>query len=367
MQASRDDPSSANLVLLMHELIILIENDQVDDFKRLSAETIHMWNTTNTKSGLKLILEAIKSNRKEIFDFLLHDCYSYCSEDLIAPDDSGKTALHVACDQKNDNTFSNSSGHVDEEHITTLLSYATDLLDIFDRTVNFGLPNFIQDVVFFHKFDEHSPHVMQFNVLLKLAEQNSFLFHKAFEYEFEFCTAMTYGPQDEKRNFGELLLSLLGLKNDYLEILLEKCAPEICQVFEKCVFHYNTRFLRFSSSCCGCGKHTFRSYLELPEEYQCEKIFSINSTLEKLILLIGKNETVSQSVIRFVEILDGEYFFRCMVETNNESTTTEIFIYLLMYGLRVKANLFDVVYSAYGYCELFKYGHRRSTTRKLTK
>ena len=63
MQASRDDPSSANLVLLMHELIILIENDQVDDFKRLSAETIHMWNTTNTKSGLKLILEAIKSNR----------------------------------------------------------------------------------------------------------------------------------------------------------------------------------------------------------------------------------------------------------------------------------------------------------------
>ena len=152
---------------------------------------------------------------------------------MIAPNNSGKTALQFACDQNNDNThyyicelitsgtclekiiesaISNSSGHVDDQHITTLLSYATDLPDIFDRTVNFELPNFIQDVVFFHKFDEYSPHVMQFNVLLKLAQQNSFLFHKAFEYEFEFCTAMTYGPQDEKRNFCELLTSLLGLK-----------------------------------------------------------------------------------------------------------------------------------------------------------
>ena len=130
---------------------------------------------------------------------------------------------------------------------------------------------------------------MQFNVLLKLAEQNSFLFHKAFEYEFKFCMAVTDAPQHEKRYFGDLLISLLGLKHDYLEILLERCAPEICQIFEKCALHYKTAFLKSDSSWCGCGLSTDYEYFELPVEYQCEKMFSKCSTLDRLVLFLEKN------------------------------------------------------------------------------
>ncbi|KAJ3646792.1 hypothetical protein Zmor_024364 [Zophobas morio] len=294
----------------------------------------------------------------------------------MVANESGKTAIEVAWDQKNNNThyyiceligtssylekaiknaLSNSSDSLDEEHITTLLTYATDLPDIFDRVVvNFELPNFIQDMVFFHKFDEYSSHVMQFNTLLKLAEQNPFLFHKAFEYEFKFCFAVTDKPLDEKRNFGDLLISLISLKNDYLEILLEKCAPEICQIFEKCALHSKTAFPKRRSTRCGCGLSVNYNYTDLSVTYQCEKMFSKYLTIDKLELLLEKSETVSQCVIRFIDILRSTYFLTSVTERNNESTTTEIFNYLLMYGLRVQDNLSDVVYRRYGYCELFR-------------
>ncbi|KAJ3646793.1 hypothetical protein Zmor_024365 [Zophobas morio] len=156
MQALENDPYSAKLIPLMYDLLILIEKNKVNHFKKRLSEA-SMWDIRRTKSGLKLILEAIKWNsffRKEIFDHLLHDCYSCCSEDFIVANEFGKTAIEVAWDQKNNNTqyylcellksssylekvikntVSNSSDYIDEEHITSLLTYATDLPDIFDR------------------------------------------------------------------------------------------------------------------------------------------------------------------------------------------------------------------------------------------
>ena len=62
MQALENDPYSAKLIPLMYDLLILIEKNKVNHFKKRLSEA-SMWDIRRTKSGLKLILEAIKWNR----------------------------------------------------------------------------------------------------------------------------------------------------------------------------------------------------------------------------------------------------------------------------------------------------------------
>ncbi|KAJ3646803.1 hypothetical protein Zmor_024373 [Zophobas morio] len=370
MQHLRDDHSSE----AMSQLIQDIKNNKVEDFKKRLPKAA-IWNVGRTISLPELVLETINCNRKEIFDYLLQDCHCCIAGGLMVPNYFGKTILEVAGERKNDIThyyvrelikhtlhlektieiaLNNSSRYIDEEHIATLLCYAADLPDAFDRIVLFGLPSFIQDAVFFYVFDEFPNHkVMQFKVLLTLAGINNFLFHKVLEYGFEFRMPVTYTPESDKREFGDLLISLFYLENHHLEILLGKCASEICQIFKKCAFHSSILVKEYSMCEYLCSASRNTPQYNILYQYTCESMFSIKQTIDRLTLFL-ENDIVNPYLIGLIEILDSIDLFCLISQTNNESTTTEIFIYLLMYGLRVKVKLLDIVYNRYGYCELFK-------------
>ncbi|KAJ3646785.1 hypothetical protein Zmor_024357 [Zophobas morio] len=380
---------------LIENLTIAIKHGYVDRVKDLFSKSLIR---KRNEAGFTLLQESILRNRRSIFEYLLqfHD-----KDDLEVRSTLGETALRYALGHYNkqdeyyalvliergvslkekdpkkpylhdavkfssritkfllDNgadvnfesrygitalqeALFNSSKQNNDEIITTLLCYGADpfseLADahnVFESAVIYGQPAFIQELLFLYTFDEHIPCDIMFKVLLILAKKKSPLFHTILERGMDILVNET-----EKVDFAKLLYDLLAPDSDYLEILVEKCNTLVSDIFENLVFY---SFTSYPPSCIG-------EY----NKYEYEEVFSSHLNLRKLILLLEKSAKVRQSVIDFISTLKSNTLFHCISEANNKSITTELFIYLILHGLKIETKTLETVFWKYGYNDLFK-------------
>ncbi|XP_063904351.1 uncharacterized protein LOC135123532 [Zophobas morio] len=380
---------------LIENITIAIRHGYLDRVKDLFSKSLIR---KRNEAGFTLLQESVLRNRWSIFEYLLqfHD-----KDDLEVRSTLGETALRYALDHynKEDEYYAllliergvslkekdpkkpylhqavkfssritkvlldkgadvnlesrygitalqkalfNSSKQNNDEIITTLLCYGADPFsesaaghNVFESAVIHGQPAFIQELLFLYTFDEHIPCDIMFKVLLILAKQKSPMFHTILERGMDILVNET-----EKVDFAKLLYDLLAPDSDYLEILVEKCNTLISDIFENLVFYSSTLY---PPSCIG----EYR-------KYTYEEVFSTNLSLRKLILLLEKNAMVRQSVIDFISTLKSDTLFYCISEANSESITTELFIYLILHGLKIETTTLETVFSKYGYNDLFK-------------
>ncbi|XP_063903655.1 uncharacterized protein LOC135123078 [Zophobas morio] len=382
---------------VVEDLTEAIKNNNVANFKNLFSKSL---NRERNEDGFTLLQEAMYHNRREIFDYLLQ---FQRKDDLEVRNAGGETALASAIDFYNkiddyyaltliekgvslevkdgyttylheavrfspsitkllldkgvDVNITNRSGGTaifdalvkpekdnNDEIIATLLYYGADPFsefvikwNAFEQAVLCGQGDFIQELLFLYTFDEHIPGDIMFKVLLRLAKQKSPLFHKIFEYDVDFLL----GDETRKQDFAEFLYDLFAIENDYLEILVEKCDTIIGEIFENLLICNSVQDLDIFLVACY-------------DKYAYEKVFSTNLTLKKLVLLLEKNEVVSQNVVDFIGALHSSELFGWISNMNNKSTTIELFVYLILHGLQVDTKLPEFVFNKYGYCDLFK-------------
>ncbi|XP_063903608.1 uncharacterized protein LOC135123042 isoform X1 [Zophobas morio] len=380
---------------LVENLTAAIKNNNVDCFKKHFSRSL---NREKNEAGFTLLQEAIRHNRRDIFDYLLQ---LQDKDDLEIRNTSGETALKYAINhfrEENDHfsfvlfekgaslevddwstayldrlvdapsrltklllldkginayikdrygatpllySLLNPRKQHNDEIIATFLCCGADLFDkfgdnAFELAVEYKQTDFVQELLFLYTFDVHLPCDIMFKTLLILAKQKSPLFHKIFEHDVEFF----FATEMKKADFAELLYILLDTEDNYFELVLDKCNPMVCEIFEKLVFYKSTPWPR---SCIGYYR-----------KYYYERLFGTNLTLKKILLLLERSQTISQCVEEFISILGNREIFFYISKMNNESTTTELFIYLILHGLKINSTLFKIVFEKYGYCELFR-------------
>ncbi|KAJ3646835.1 hypothetical protein Zmor_024405 [Zophobas morio] len=364
---------------LVEDLTTAIKNNDVYYFTKFFSKSL---NREKNEGGFTLLQEAIRHNRRDIFDYLLQ---LQDKDDLEIRNTSGETPLKYAINHfREENDYFSlvliekgaslevddwSTAYLDrlvhassrltklllldkgidvninDRHGTTpLLQFLCCGAHLFDKfgynafepAVEYKQTDFVQELLFLYTFDVHLPCDIMFKTLLILAKQKSPLFHKIFEHDVEFL----FATEMKKADFAKLLYILLDTEDNYFELVLDKCDPMVCEIFEKLVFYKSTPWPR---SCIGCYR-----------KYYYERLFGKNLTLKKLILLHERSQTISQCVVEFISILRNRELFSCISRTNNESTTTEFFIYLILHGLKINSRLFKIVFDKYGYCELFR-------------
>ncbi|KAJ3656471.1 hypothetical protein Zmor_015545 [Zophobas morio] len=231
-----------------------------------------------------------------------------------------------------------------EELITTLLCYGADPsveayngYNCFELAVRNKHTDFVREMLFDFTFDYHLHHKLHISVLLQLGKLKSPLFHQLLKHHVEF-----FLDDNTRTPFSENLSDLLQLEFDYFKIIFEEYNSICCQIFENHILDY------FKS------EPRFRKYFLRKRLPDIERCLCGEQTVMKLNLLLHGPASLNKNVIDFISTLDSYTVFSYLSESSNQTEVTEIFVYLFIYGLRIKSSLFDRVFEEYGYCELFK-------------
>ncbi|XP_063913202.1 uncharacterized protein LOC135129863 [Zophobas morio] len=369
-----------------------IENNDIKNFKEIVFNIGRSFFIGSNDYSFTLYAESMKRERKEIFDFLLSfhgrddegtiaalehvlknqnsvpdyfvngllNKYTYVEndEDLLVRTATEKcpqatkllldkgldanaqmgdwTPLHRALMIDPDNRS--------EELITTLLCYGADPsveayngYNCFELAMRHAHTDFVREMLFDFTFDYHSHHNLHISVLLQLGKLKSPLFHQLIKHDVEFFL-------DEYINtpFLENLSDLLLLEFDYFKIIFQKYNSICFEIFKNYIFHY------FKSEPSSRGSFFGR---RLPDIERC---LCAEQTLMKFNLLLHGPASLNKNVIDFISTLDSYKVFSHISKSTNQTEVTEIFVYLLTWGLRVRSTLLDCVFQEYGYCELFK-------------
>ncbi|KAJ3646834.1 hypothetical protein Zmor_024404 [Zophobas morio] len=266
---------------VVEDLTTAIKNNDVDYFTKLFSKSL---NREKNEAGFTLLQEAIRHNRRDLFDYLLLQLQD--KDDLEIRNTSGETALKYAINhfrEENDyfslvliekgaslevddwstayldrlvhassrltklsllekginvnikdecgttpllDSLLNPRTHHNDEIIATFLCFGADLFDTFgynafELAVEYKQTDFVQELLFLYTFDVHLPCDIMFETLLILAKQKSPLFNKILEHDVEFM----FAREMTKTDFAELLYILLDPEDKYFELVLDKCDP----------------------------------------------------------------------------------------------------------------------------------------------
>ncbi|KAJ3647284.1 hypothetical protein Zmor_019170 [Zophobas morio] len=366
-----------------------ISTHDLNKLKHLIKTAPGKWCQIKTYSGHTLLQEAMYQNSKDIFHYMLrfHDLedletvsffkqtalmfsmktwYEYYAYELIKKGASiygiyrnGNNLLHRAVsvsvrmtklllDRGMAVNAQDRSGETplhkvllkglhsqDYEYVAMLLSYGADPFIVcsegynsFELAVVTGHSFLVQEILFEYSYDEHDEVKIHLDVLLQLAKVKSSFFQRLFEYRVKTLVQLS----DEY--LSNLFNNLLVIDLEPLEILLERCHQAICQSISACNTRQNFREIDFN-----------------------ENLLKSNEMLTKLDLLIHHSDILNLHLLNFIGGLKDFVLPDLIISRNRstESTATEILIYLIQHGLKWHVSLYQTVYTAYGYCDLFKF------------
>ncbi|KYB27168.1 uncharacterized protein LOC103313096 [Tribolium castaneum] len=248
-----------------------------------------------------LLLRAIERSYNEVVVLLIEQ-----GVDVDAYNCNGFTPLQVAT------TYADNA-----EATAILLMFGADPLICYPTwyTVFEKCPNpEIQKILFYYIYDQGSEVDIHLEVLLPLAATNPSLFDEVFKNSININ--MT------KCHAGICLEKLCVMDVESLKLVITKC----------------TYYLR----------KVFSAPVQEKIKVCCNKW-----SLENLLVLLESN--LRDDILNSIKILDSTSILQEMVKDNKtESEISEVLCFLLSYGLEIAAYDLHLIYSEFGYCNLFK-------------
>ncbi|KAJ3647034.1 hypothetical protein Zmor_024583 [Zophobas morio] len=204
------------------------------------------------------------------------------------------------------------------ELIMTLLVYGAQPTVLnFEQSVLYNNSFEVQETLFLYIYDEYSNLELRLEVLLKLAEAKSPLFYHIIECPIKIKI------QNESLNFYFRFLCSISI--DCLHLIIQKFGHYMNKVFL-------TKIFSVTYSCDSKGKVI------------C--LENLNVMLESVL---------RPSVMVFINNINTIWVFEDLRELGyKETAITQIYCYLLSYGVNIGELDLQIIYRAFGHCELFK-------------
>ncbi|XP_063903949.1 uncharacterized protein LOC135123332 isoform X3 [Zophobas morio] len=204
------------------------------------------------------------------------------------------------------------------ELIMTLLVYGAEpTVFNFEQSVLYNNTFEVQEILFLYIYDEYSNLELRLDVLLTLAEAKSPLFYHIIECPIKITI------QHECLNLYFRLLCSISI--DCLQLIIQKFGHYMNKVFSRKIFpvaYYRD----------GKGKVI---------------------CLENLDVMLESE--LRPSVINFINNVNSSEVFEDLIGLGyTETGLTQLYCYLLSYGLNIGELDLQIIYEKFGYCELFK-------------
>ncbi|KAJ3647030.1 hypothetical protein Zmor_024579 [Zophobas morio] len=204
------------------------------------------------------------------------------------------------------------------EIVTILLVYgAQPTVSHFERSVLYNSSFEVPECLFLYLYDQYSDLELRLDVLLILAEAKAPLFYHIIECPIKITI--------HYQSLGLYFRLLSSMSMDCLHLVIRK-------------------FGHFINKAFSSGRFSGTVYVYYHDKAIC---------LENLNVML-KSE-LRPTVITFINSVNSSEIFQDLIGLGcDEKTITELYCYLLSYGLNLGELDLQIIYKKFGYCELFK-------------
>lgn len=183
----------------------------------------------------------------------------------------------------------------------------------FENSINFNLPNEVQEALFYYSYDTFSYISIHFDILLRLFVNRSPLYYEIIKHQFEVIIS------------GSTVDSCLRL----IRIMPSTDLTTLITNFE----------IFFRISFAQINSQTFYRYADWLS------IENLNTLIETRLR--------NQIIFNFIPLINIG-LQREILNCHNESKLTEYICFLLSYGLKIEEDCLHTIYKKFKYSELFK-------------